>query len=129
MTSTHQPTDALDPDPCVIVDFVFDHGLLSIAVKNIGARPAYSIRVSFSHKLMGMAGAIEVSALALFSQLEFLAPGREIRTLLDRSASYFQSKQPVEITANITYMDEEGESYAKIIHHNLEIYRRIIYTA
>ena len=128
MTSSLRPADALDPAPCVIVDFVFDRGLLSIAVKNIGARPAYGVRVEFSHRIMGMGGAVEVSALSLFSQLGFLAPGREISTLVDRSASYFRSKQPVEITVNITYQGEEGETYAKIIHHNLEIYRNIIYT-
>jgi len=64
-----------DPDPYVIVDFVFDRGLLSISVKNIGTRPAFAVRVEFSHKLMGVEGA-EISALPLFRLLEFL-PGRK----------------------------------------------------
>ena len=45
-----------DPDPYVIVDFVFDRGTLSIAIKNVGTRPAFGVRVEFSHKLMGVGG-------------------------------------------------------------------------
>ena len=121
-------TAPLDSIPYVIVDFVFDRGMLSIAVKNIGALPAYDVRVEFSHKIMGMGGTVEISALPLFSQLEFLPGGKEISTHLDRSASYFRSQQPVEVTANVTYNDEEGGNYRKTIHHNLEIYRNILYS-
>jgi hypothetical protein len=118
----------LDPDPHVIVDIVFDRGLLSIAIKNVGARPAYGVRVEFSHKLMGVEGTVEVSALPLFSQLEFLPGGKEISTHLDSAASYFRSGQPTEITAHITYKDQQGERYSQGILHNLEIYRKIGYT-
>jgi hypothetical protein len=45
-----------DADPYVIVDFVFDRGLLFIAIRNIGSRFAFSVRVEFSHKLMGVEG-------------------------------------------------------------------------
>jgi len=109
------------------VDFIFARGLLSVAIKNIGTRPAYGVAVEFSHKLMGVGGMVEVSALPLFSQLEFLPGGKEIATHLDRSASYFGSGQPVEITTAITYRDERGEKHASTIRHNLEIYRNIGY--
>ncbi len=86
----------------MLVDFVFDRGLLSISIKNIGSRPAFGVRVEFSHRLMGVEGTIEVSALALFSALESLAGGKEISTFLDSSASLFRSKQPVEIATHIS---------------------------
>jgi len=76
-----------------------------------------------------MGGMVEISAFPLFSQLEFLPGGKEISTHLDRSTSYFRSRQPVEITANITYKDEADATYSKTIRHNLEIYRNIIYTS
>ena len=129
MPSSLQPAAPLEAAPWVILDFVFDHGVLSISIRNIGARPAYVVRVEFSHKIMGMGGTVDVSALALFSKLEFLPPGKEISTHLDHSATYFRSEQPVEITANITYNDEAGEAYAKSIRHNLEIYRNILFTS
>jgi hypothetical protein len=116
-----------DPDPYVIVDFVFDRGLLSISIKNIGSRPAFAVRVRFSHKLMGCNGSVHVSALPLFRALEFLPGGKDITTILDTTISYFHSKQPVQITTNISYRDSHGTKFSNTIRHNLEIYRQIAY--
>jgi len=116
-----------DPDPYVIVDFVFDRGLLSISIKNIGVRPALAVRVRFSHKLMGGNGAVEVSAQPLFRALEFLPGGKEITTILDTTASYFRRKQPTQITTDISYRDSGGKKFSHSIRHNLEIYRQIAY--
>ena len=115
------------PDPYVIVDFVFDRGLLSISIKNIGSRPAFRVRVDFSHKLMGVEGTVEVSALPLFNALEFLPGGKEISTFLDSSASYFRSKQPEQVITRISYQDERGGKLTNTIFHNLGIYREIGY--
>jgi hypothetical protein len=115
-------------NPHVIVDFVFDRGQLSISISNIGTQPAYGVKVEFSHKLMGVEGTVEVSALPLFSQLEFLPGGKEITTYLDSSTSYFRSKQPTTITTQITYTDAASEEHTNTIRHNLEIYRGIGYT-
>jgi hypothetical protein len=127
--STKPANAALHRDPHVIVDFVFDRGLLSISIKNIGTQPAYDVKVEFSHKLMGLEGRVEISALPLFSQLEFLPGGKEITTYLDRSTSYFRSRQPTQITAHTTYTDAAGEQHSNTIRHNLEIYREIGYTS
>jgi len=116
------------PDPYVIVDFIFDRGVLSISIKNIGARPAFAVRVEFSHKLMGAEGTVEVSALPLFRALAFLPGGKEISTLLDTSTSYFRSNQPTQITTRIFYSDFWDVKFSNSIHHNLEIYRDIGYT-
>jgi hypothetical protein len=118
---------ASDPDPYVIVDFIFDRGLLSISIKNIGSRPAFAVRVEFSQKIMGVEGTVEVSALPLFRGLEFLPGGKEISTFLDSSASYFRRKQPVKVTTRISYEDARGGSLTNTIRHNLEIYRDIGY--
>jgi hypothetical protein len=122
---TKKRAAAPDPDPYVIVDFVFDRGLLWIAIKNIGARPAYRVRVKFSHKVMGVEGTVEISALPLFRALEFLPGGKEISTFLDSSGSYFRSGQSAQITTRITYQDARGEESSNAIQHNLEIYREI----
>lgn len=112
-------------DPYVIVDFVFDRGLLSISIKNIGSGAALSVRVKFSHRLMGVEGTVDVSALPLFSALAFLPGGKEISTFLDTSSSYFRSKQPTQITTLITYQDARHHEFSNTIRHNLEIYRGI----
>ncbi|HEY2119997.1 MAG TPA: hypothetical protein VGH37_12480 [Candidatus Acidoferrum sp.] len=69
--------------------------------------------------------AVEVSALTLFSGLEFLPGGKEISTFLDSSSSYFRSKQPTQITTRITYQDAQRQKLSNTIRHNLEIYRKI----
>lgn len=117
-----------DPDPYVIVDFIFDRGSLFIAIENIGTRPAFGIRVDFSHKLTGVGGTVDVSALPLFSSLEFLPGGKKITTFLDTSESYFRSKQPTQITTRISYKDAGDAKLMQTIRHNLEIYRDIGYT-
>ena len=60
--------------PEVIVDFIFDDGLLYIAVKNIGALPAYKVSTRFDKEIIGVAGEKKISDLALFKCIEFLPP-------------------------------------------------------
>jgi hypothetical protein len=123
------PTPKVFPNPYVIVDFLFESGLLHICIKNTSAVPAFNINVSFNPKLMGVEGTVEVSALALFTDLAFLPGGKEIATLVDTSASFFQSNQATQFTTQITYQDFFNVQFSHTIHHNLEIYRKIGYIA
>jgi len=119
--------DILCRKPEVIVDFIFDDGLLYIAVKNIGALPAYKVSVQFDKEFRGVAGEKKISDLALFKCIEFLPPQKEIRTFLDASAAYFDRKEPERISARLTYQDSRQKRYANTIDHNLEIYKEIGY--
>ena len=121
-------TDQLAPSrPEVIVEFLFDRGLLYISVNNIGNRPAISVSVKFDKKILGLGGTKEISALAVFKNIEFLGPQREIVSLLDSSSSYFKGKQPTKISALITYQDLEKRRYEISIKHDLEIYRDLVF--
>src|SRR5262249_19370615 len=91
--------------PDVIVEVLFEQGSFFIAVKNIGQQPALRISVEFNKKIIGLGGAKDISALALFRNIEFLGPGREIVTLVDASNSYFSRKQPTKISARVSYSD------------------------
>ena len=113
--------------PEVIVEFLFDRGLLSISVNNIGDRPALNVSVKFSEPILGLAGTKDISELALFKNIEFLGPGREITTFLDRSSSYFGRKQPTRILARVSYTDPEKQAYEQTIKHDLEIYRDLAF--
>ncbi|MDQ5844146.1 MAG: hypothetical protein M3539_02495 [Acidobacteriota bacterium] len=132
MAATKKPTgediksfDQRRPD--VIVEFLFDRGQFFILVHNIGERPAIKVAVEFNKKLVGLGGAKDISALAVFKNIEFLGPGREITTLLDSSSSYFKRKQPTKISAQISYSDSENRKYKAVISHDLEIYRELAY--
>jgi len=111
--------------PEVIVEFLFNRGLLSIAVRNIGTRAALKVAVSFDPQFTGLAGSKHISALPLFTNIAFLGPDREIVTLLDTSDSYFRRKQPTRISARVSYLDADKRKYRTTIEHDLEIYREL----
>jgi hypothetical protein len=112
-------------NPEVILEFLFDRGVLSVSVRNIGTRAAMKVAISFDRSFTGLGGAKEISSLPLFRNVEFLGPAREIVTLLDTSASYFNRKQPTTIAARVTYLDADDRKYETTIHHDLEIFREL----
>jgi hypothetical protein len=116
-----------EPRPEVIVDVEFDHGLLHLVIRNIGERPALDVVTTFNRKLLGLGGTKDVAELPLFRKIPFLAPGREIRTLLDSAGAWFGRRGATKITARVTYRDAEGEEYRGTMVHDLEIYREIAY--
>ena len=114
-----------DARPDVIVDFVFDQGLLYITVVNIGEAPAYGISVTFDREIKGLGGSKLISGMPLFRRIEFMPPQKRITTFLDTSASYFAHDQPLQIETTIRFADRQGKHFSNLIKHNLEIYRDI----
>jgi hypothetical protein len=112
--------------PQVIVDVVFEDGLFFLSVANIGDRPALDVETTFNRKLVGLGGTRDVAALPLFRNIPFLAPGKEIRTLLDSAPSWFARARSNAITARVTYRDD-AKVYKGAMSHDLEIYRELAY--
>ncbi len=113
--------------PEVIVEFLFDRGLLFVAVRNIGELPAVGISVRFDPALRGLNGSREISAQALFRGIEFLGPNREISTLLDRSDSFFGREPATRVTVEVRYAGRDGRRYEETIRHDLEIFRDLAF--
>lgn len=116
-----------ESDLQVIVDFEFERGLLFVAVRNLGDRPALDVTIEFDQPFKGLGGSREMNRLALFQQLRFLAPDREIRTLVDSGAAYFARKEPTLLTASVSYRTAAGERRRHSITHDLSIYRDLAY--
>ena len=117
----------MEPRPDVIVDFVFEDGMLFVAVQNIGSHPALQVRVAFDPPFKGLGGTTSIAELPLFRNIEFLAPSRSIRTLLDSSAAYFARREPQRITATASYSDRSGQKFSSTMLHDLSIYRDIAF--
>jgi len=111
----------------VILDVVFERGLLFLVVANVGDRPAHSVRVKFTERFSGVGGAKRIDRLALFRQLEFLAPRKSIEIFLDRSAAYFARDEPTRLAAAVSWRTADGERRRTTIVHDLEIYRELGY--
>ena len=124
-----KPTGNTSSTPEVILEFLFDKGVLSLSVRNIGARAARKVAVSFDRSFTGLGGSTDISSLPLFRNIEFLGPAREIGTLLDTSASYFARKQPTKIAARVSYLDADDRKYETTIEHDLEIFRDLTWVA
>lgn len=116
-----------DSDLQVVVDFVFERGLLYVSVRNLGELPALDVTTSFDKPFRGLGGRREMNGLRLFKRIRFLAPGREIRTLVDTTSAYFARKEPSLLTANVTYRTAGGGRRTHAITHDLAIYRDLAY--
>ena len=125
-SSTASPRASGDSRPDVIVDFLYDDGMLQVAIENIGERPAVEVSVAFDPPFRGLGGDLDVPSLPLFQHLPFLAPRRRIATLLDSSAAYFARGEPTKIAVTIRYADRSGARYEEVIRHDLDIYRTVI---
>jgi hypothetical protein len=110
-------------DADVILDVVFDRGVLFLVVANSGDQPAHGVRVKFDKPFSGVGGTKKMQRLALFRRLEFLAPNKSIFVFLDRSASYFAREEPTQLTAAVSWRTSAGERRSSTIYHDLEIYR------
>jgi hypothetical protein len=117
----------MEPRPDVIVDFVFEDGMLFVAVQNIGSEPALRVHVAFEPPFKGLGGTASIPDLPLFRNIEFLAPSRSICTLLDSSAAYFARQEPEQITATASYSDRSGQEFSSTMRHDLAIYRDIAF--
>lgn len=107
----------------VILDVVFDRGLLFLVLANLGSQPALRVRVRFEAPLVGVGGAKRIDRLALFRRLEYLAPGKPIEVFLDRSADFFARREPTRVAATLGWRTPDGERRRATIVHDLEIYR------
>ena len=111
----------------VILDVVFERGLLFLVLENLGDRPAHGVRIKFGERFSGVGGEKRIDRLALFRRLEYLAPRKTIEVFLDRSAAYFAREEPTTLTAAVSWRTSEGERRRATIVHDLEIYRDLGY--
>ena len=120
--------DEVVPDDGVVVDVVFDGGVLYLELANLADRPALHVGCTFDPPLTDVQGR-DVSGLPLFRHVEFLAPRRRIRTLLDSSAGYFARQQARRVTIAVEYERPDGPRRVTEVAHDLEIFRELAYLA
>ncbi len=113
--------------PEVIVDFVFESGLLYLTVNNIGKASAYQINCKFDQTFCGLGGDKELSSQSLFKHIAFMPPGKVIRTFVDHSHAYFERREPEQLLVTITFYNKNGKQKKHTIPHDLSIYRDISY--
>jgi hypothetical protein len=116
------------PDDGVVVDVVFEAGLLHVELANLSDRPALNVGCKFDPPLVDLQGR-ELAELPLFRRVEFLGPRRQIRTLLDSAAGYFGREGATRVTVVTEYERPEEARSSTTVTHDLEIYRDLAYLA
>src|SRR5262245_21863882 len=118
--------DAGAGDDGVVVDVVLEEGLLYLELANLADRPAQNVRCSFDPPLVDLQGRT-VSELRVFRHVEFLGPGRRVRTLLDSVPGYFGRKGATCVTIVVEYERPGSPSRTTEVTHDLELYRELAY--
>ena len=120
--------DAAPPDDGVVVDVAFEDGVLYLELANLADRPALGVTCSFDPPLVDVQGR-DVSKLRLFRRVEFLGPGRRLRTLLDSAPGYFRRDAPTRAVVTVEYERPGQRRRATTVTHDLELYRELAYRA
>jgi hypothetical protein len=115
-------------DDGVVVDVVFEDGLLYLELANLSDRPALDVSCVFDPELVDLQGR-DVSKLALFSRVAFLGPGRRIRTLLDSTAGYFARDGASRFTVVAEFERPDEKRRSTTVSHELAVYRELAYLA
>jgi hypothetical protein len=113
-------------DDGVVVDVVFEDGVLYLELANLADRPALNVGCSFDPPLVDVQGR-DVSELRVFRRVEFLGPRRRVRTLLDSVPGYFRREGATRVTVAVEY-ERPGEGGRETrVTHDLELYRELAY--
>jgi hypothetical protein len=111
-------------DDGVIVDVVFEDGVLYLELANLSDRPALTVTCTFDPPLVDAAGR-DVSRLRLFKKMEFLGPGRRVRTLLNSVTGLKATGRTV---VSVRYKRPGDARYTTTtVTHDLAVYRELSY--
>jgi hypothetical protein len=111
--------------PDVIVDFQVERGLLFVVLKNIGSSSAWQVVTRFDCVFHGSGGRTSVPGLALFRGVGFMPPGKQFVQLVDPLSAYYSRREPLRITATVSYVDRDGRTYQERMPHDLDVYREL----
>jgi hypothetical protein len=125
-SSSSPEMDVPAPDDGVVVDVVFEDGLLYLELANLADRPALDVTCSFDPPLVDAQGR-DISELALFRRVEFLGPRRRIRTLLDSTAGYFARDSASRVTVVVSFERPDGDRRETKVTHDLDVFRELAF--
>lgn len=102
----------------VILDIEIERGALHFVVVASAIGSAHAVRIRFSRSIRDLAGR-RVNDNPLFTHLEFLAPGRRVRLLVDTLATYVARRQPMRFGVKIEWRDDAGRTLRRSLTHDL----------
>jgi len=96
--------------PYVIFDIVAEDRCFYAVLRNIGMTPALKVRTTTTPEIKKCVP--QYASLCFIQEgVALLAPGQEIRDLIDTTPSYLQKNRDVTYEVNIEYGDVNGQQY------------------
>jgi len=114
----------LRPECDVIFDVEIERGMLHFVLANIGAAPAHAVRVKLDKAVRDLSGQ-RVNDNALYTNLEFLAPGRRVRLLVDSLAGYVERRQPMKFGVKLQWSDDDARVLSRSLAHDLSAWTQL----
>lgn len=111
----------------IVVDFDIDAEMVHIIIRNLSYVPALRVRIRPSHAIIGLGGSKDISTLAIFKEISYLAPQKEIKVFVDEFESFFRNLKNTKISFAVAFEDEVGKPIRHTIHHELAIYQDLTY--
>lgn len=111
-------------DSDVIFDVEVEQGMLHFVLANIGTAPAHAVRVKLDKAVHDPAGR-RVNDNPLYSNLEFLAPGRCVRLLVDSLIGYIERRQPMKLAVKLQWSGDDGQVLQRSIVHDLNAWTQL----
>lgn len=132
------PLSSIPNRPDIFVDFEPRGSLFFLVLKNNSPIAATNLTFNFNKPLIGLIGiddpkklddrARDLRTINLFSNLTYLAPGREILVFLDRTDTFLaRLGKDLLVKVDISFHNEEGNNFKKTIRHDLSIYLDLPY--
>ncbi len=111
----------------IIVDFEVNAETVFLVIKNGGEKPAFKLKIRPSHAIMGLEGRKDITKLAVFKKIRYLAPNKEIKIFVDSYQSFFSRLKKPKIRFRISYKSKRKKKIKSRIVHDLRIYADLIY--
>lgn len=110
-------------DPALYLDLELRDHVFYFKLVNRADTVLRNVRIAFRGPLIGGGGSLDITKLALWQKLSFVAPGKIIEVPIDRADSFFVHNGAVIHAVSIQYADPKGTTWACTIKHNFSAYR------
>jgi hypothetical protein len=121
--------------PYIVVDLVPGFAspkLIDMVITNIGATPAYDLRVKFDPPPERAREDVPEfklrNARILNKPTPMMAPKREFRMFFDNSIDRYASDLPMSFTVTTTYQDSHRTRYTEVTTLDFDVHRGAMYT-
>lgn len=111
--------------PYIIPDIIFENGVCSLLLENIGKLPAREVSFKFTPELI-IDNNCNLSTSIFDKPFSIFPPSKKIKIFMDVDFQMFSGKYPVEWDVDITY-SFEGKNVTDSYHLDIRPYKNMTY--